>query len=243
MNVIQEPILRRPIKIRPVWLNDVHSQLNWTRVREVETPRTADDLQAAVKVAREKRLKISCAGGRHAMGGQQFGSGNLHLDLCDMNRVLSFDRQRGILEVEAGIQWPQIIDYLLKMQCDGPQAWGIRQKQTGADRLSIGGALAANIHGRGLRMPPFVNDVESFTLVTADGELKECSRTQNRELFRLAIGGYGMFGIVYSVRLRLSRRQRLRRVVKLTTTDELVNDFRNRIQEGCLFGDFQFGID
>lgn len=77
------------------------------------------------------------------MGGQQFGSGNLHLDLCDMNRELSFDRERGILEVEAGIQWPQIIDYLLKTQCDGPDAWGIRQKQTGADRLSIGGALAA----------------------------------------------------------------------------------------------------
>jgi FAD/FMN-containing dehydrogenase len=243
MNVIQEPIVHSAVKIRPVWLNDVHSQLNWTRAREVHTPHAAQDLQTAVRSARERRLKISCAGGRHAMGGQQFGSGNLHLDLCDMNRVLSFDRERGILEVEAGMQWPQIIDYLLKTQCDGPDAWGIRQKQTGADRLSIGGALAANIHGRGLRMPPFANDVESFTLVTADGELVECSRTENSELFRLAIGGYGLFGIVYSVRLRLSRRQRLRRVVKLSTTHDLANEFRNRIQQGCLFGDFQFAID
>ncbi|HUS37474.1 MAG TPA: FAD-binding oxidoreductase [Verrucomicrobiae bacterium] len=243
MNVIPETIVQSPIKIRPVWLNDVHSQLNWTRVREVQTPHGAQDLQDAVRVARKTKLQISCAGGRHAMGGQQFGSGNLHLDLCDMNHVLSFDREHGILEVEAGIQWPQIIDYLLKTQCDGPEAWGIRQKQTGADRLSIGGALAANIHGRGLRMPPFVNDVESFTIVTADGKLLECSRTHNRELFRLTIGGYGLFGIVYSVRLRLSRRQRLRRVVKLTTTDELAQEFQNRIQEGCLFGDFQFAID
>lgn len=243
MNAIQEPIVQSPIKIRPVWLNDVHSQLNWTRVREIQTPHTSTDLQAAVRVAREKHVKISCAGGRHAMGGQQFGSGNLHLDLCDMHRVVSFDRERGILEVEAGIQWPQIIDYLLKAQCDGPDAWGIRQKQTGADRLSIGGALSANVHGRGLRMPPFVNDIESFTLVTAGGELLECSRSQNRDLFQLAIGGYGLFGIVYSVRLRLSRRQRLRRLVKLTTTDELANEFQNRIREGCLFGDFQFAID
>src|SRR5688572_11430290 len=166
------------------------------------------------------------------MGGQQFGSGNLDLAMCDMNRVISFDRERGILEVEAGIQWPQIIDYLLKSQCDGPEAWGIRQKQTGADRLSLGGALAANVHGRGLKMPPIVNDVDSFTLVTANGEFLECSRRKNPELFRLVIGGYGLFGIVYSIHLRLSRRQRLRRVVQLITADELAAQFQQRIQQG-----------
>jgi FAD/FMN-containing dehydrogenase len=243
MNTILEPSVSRAIKIRPVWLNDVHSQLNWTRVRESQTPRCARDVQNAIVSAGEKNLKISVAGGRHAMGGQQFGAGNLHLDLCEMNRVLSFDRERGLIEVEAGIQWPQIIDYLLKNQCDSADAWGIRQKQTGADRLSIGGALAANIHGRGLRMRPFVDDVESFTIVTPEGEFCECSRGRNSDLFRLVIGGYGIFGIVYSVRLRLSRRQRLRRVVKLTRTESLVAEFQNRIDSGCLFGDFQFAID
>ena len=231
------------VQIRPVWLNDVHSQLNWTRVREVRTPRDADDLQRAVTIAHVRNLKISCAGGRHAMGGQQFGAGNLHLDLCGMNRILNFDRENGILEAQSGAQWPQIIDYLLKTQCDGPEAWGIRQKQTGADRLSLGGALAANVHGRGLKMPPFVNDIESFKIVTSHGDLLQCSRKQNTELFRLAIGGYGMFGVVESIRLRLSRRQRLRRLVTLTTSDDLPSDFQKRIGEGCLFGDFQFAID
>src|SRR5258708_3722568 len=106
---------------KAIWLNDVHSKLNWTPVRQVETPR----------------------------------------------------------------------------------ALGIRQKQTGADRLCIGGALASNVHGRGLRMRPFVEDVEAFKLMTANGDLVECTRLVNPELFRLVIGGYGMFGIVYSVRLRL----------------------------------------
>src|SRR5688572_6573815 len=108
MNILQERPTSPAIKIRPVWLNDIHSQLNWTRVQEIRTPRNADALQSAVAFAHDKNLKMACAGGRHAMGGQQFGSGNLHLDLCDMNRVLGFDRERGILEAEAGIQWPQI---------------------------------------------------------------------------------------------------------------------------------------
>src|SRR2546422_5696952 len=52
--------------------------------------------------------------------------------------------------------------HLVDAQQGAAQQWGIRQKQTGADRLSIGGALAANAHGRGLLFKPFVGDVESF---------------------------------------------------------------------------------
>src|SRR6185503_13906433 len=93
------------------------------------------------------------------------------------------------------------------------------------------------------RMPPIVSDIESFTVVTSNAEFLECSRMQNAELFRLVIGGYGLFGIVYSVRLRLARRQRLRRIVKLTTTDHLAAEFQTKIDNGCLYGDFQFAID
>jgi FAD/FMN-containing dehydrogenase len=226
-----------------MWVNDIHSQLNWTRVREILTPGSINDLQWAVRLAREKGLRLSCAGGRHAMGGQQFGAGNLHLDLGGFNEPLQFDHARGIVEVEAGMQWPRLIEWLNAAQADSPESWGIRQKQTGADRLSLGGALSANIHGRGLTLPPFVNDIESFTIVTPEGEVRECSRTENADLFRLAIGGYGLFGLVYSIRLRLARRRRLRRVVKLTTTDALAAEFEQRIKAGFLYGDFQFAID
>jgi len=177
------------------------------------------------------------------MGGQQFGTGNLHLDLCEMNCLLLLDPQRGLVAVETGMQWPQLIDTLTKVQGDRERAWGIRQKQTGADRLCIGGALASNVHGRGLRMRPLVEDVEGFELMTANGNLLECTRLVNPALFRLVIGGYGMFGIVYSARLRLMPRQRLRRVVRMTTTEALPGDFQERINSGFMFGDFQFAID
>src|SRR2546427_5664081 len=110
------------------------------------------------------------------------------------NRVLGFDAARGLIDVEAGIQWPELMRHLVDAQQGAAQQWGIRQKQTGADRLSIGGALAANAHGRGLLFKPFVGDVESFVLVDADGIPRTCSREENAELFRLAIGGDGAFG-------------------------------------------------
>jgi FAD/FMN-containing dehydrogenase len=226
-----------------IWVNDIHSKLNRTLVREIASPGSVADLQRTLVRARECNLKISCSGGRHAMGGQQFGTGNLHLDLTSLNRVLVFDREKGTIEVEAGILWPRLIDWLLIEQKDEKQPWSIRQKQTGADRLSIGGALSANIHGRGLKMRPFVDDIESFTLIKSTGEVLTCSRFENPQLFRLAVGGYGLFGIVYSVCLRLARRERLQRIVELGEIGDLADRFERRIREGFVFGDFQFAID
>ena len=60
---------------------------------------------------------------------------------------------------------------------------------------------------------PIIADVESFTLLDADGRELNCSRSENSELFRLAIGGYGLFGVITSLRLRLVRRQKVERIV------------------------------
>src|SRR2546427_12759978 len=85
------------------------------------------------------------------------------------NRVLGFDAARGLIDVEAGIQWPQLMRPLVDAQQGAAQQWGIRQKQTGADRLSIGGALAAKPHGPGLLVQPFVGGGASVGLVGARG--------------------------------------------------------------------------
>lgn len=157
------------------------------------------------------------------MGGQQFGSGVTVLDTRPMARVLGFDRRQGLIEVEAGIQWPELVDYLLAAQQDRVDQWGIAQKQTGANFFTVGGSVSANCHGRGLTMAPIVGDVESLRLVRADGSVVACSRAQNPELFRLVVGGYGLFGAVYSVTLRLAHRRKLERVVEMITVQRLVD--------------------
>ena len=177
------------------------------------------------------------------MGGQQFGTDTVLLDTRAMNRVLEFDGSSGQIEIEAGIQWPELIRYLVERQRGRALQWGIVQKQTGADHLTIGGSLAANVHGRGLQLPPIIADVECFRLVDADGKLRTCSRRENPELFRLAIGGYGLFGVIASVRLRLAPRRRMQRVVELLDVDDVLGAFEQRIADGCLYGDFQFFVD
>src|SRR6266849_2833077 len=226
-----------------ILVNDIHSQLNSTRVLGISQPRSLEDVQSAVRTARKARKTISVAGGRHAMGGQQFGTDTLLIDIRKLSRVLNLDRKRGIMEVEAGIEWPELIDGYLALQNGDAQTWGIAQKQTGADRLTMSGTIAANAHGRGLKMKPFVSDVESFVLVDATGTAHTCSRTENSELFRLVHGGYGLFGVVTSLRLRLAPRKQVERVVEIQTVDDLIAMFETRIADGFQYGDFQFSIE
>jgi FAD/FMN-containing dehydrogenase len=226
-----------------VWVNDIHSQLNRTRVLRVEQPSTAEAVADVVRRAARDGRAVSIAGGRHAMGGQQFGTDTALLDIGGLTTLGELDGERGEIEVGAGVLWPSLVTALLERQQGAARQWGIVQKQTGADRLTIGGALAANAHGRGLTYAPIVQDVAAFTLVDAQGEIRRCSRTENPELFRLAIGGYGLFGVITSVRLRLAPRRRIERVVEVTDVAGVADRFRSRIADGYLFGDFQYSTD
>ena len=224
-------------------LNDIHSQLNETTMRRVITPRAPAEIQQAIAAVRNEGGSISVAGGRHAMGGQQFLEDGVLLDAGGLNRILELDAERGLVRVEAGILWDDLVRGLREMQQGNERRWSIVQKQTGADRLSIGGALAANGHGRGLTYKPIVQDVESFDLIDADGVMRHCSRTENRELFSLAIGGYGMFGVIYAATLRLMPAHRVRRVVEITDIERLETLFLQRIADGFTYGDFQYKTD
>src|SRR5512138_2143474 len=72
-------------------LNDVHSGLNQTSVHEVVVARSVQDIQRVIERARREERSLSVAGGRHAMGAQQFGTDTLHVDTRSFNRVLNFD--------------------------------------------------------------------------------------------------------------------------------------------------------
>jgi FAD/FMN-containing dehydrogenase len=235
--------MQRPSDNDPSDLDDVHSRLNPTVARIHRRVADEQDIRDALAEAKRLGFPTAVCAGRHAMGGQQFVAGGMQIDMDDMRRVLDFDSTRGFVTAEAGIQWPDLMQYLDAEERNREHDWGIRQKQTGADRFSLGGSVSANVHGRGLRMKPLVDDIEAFTLMDADGNVHRCDRANNANLFSLAIGGYGLFGVITSVTLRLVRWCKVRREVEVTMIEHVLDRFVERIDEGCLYGDFQFAID
>jgi len=224
-------------------VNDVHSQLSGARVFKIVEPKSVDDVRAAFKLAQDEEKSVSVAGGRHSMGGQPFGDQAVLLDIRKLNKVVAFDAQKGLIELESGVQWPQLLEFLQNNAGAGEKPWTFSQKQSGVDKVTIGGSLSANIHGRGLALAPFIGDIESFKLISPRGDLVECSRSANPELFRLVIGGYGLFGFVYTVTLRLVPRRKVQRITEVRAVDGIMRAFAERVADGFAYGEFRFATD
>ncbi|MCK7594886.1 FAD-binding oxidoreductase [Pseudomarimonas salicorniae] len=231
------------VDARNRYRNDIHSRLNPTRHARVFLPEGPEEVAELLVEARSAGKSVACAGAQHAMGGQQFLEDGWLLDTRRMAGVLDFDADRGLVQVAAGTRWPALQRFLAARRDGAGRGWSIAQKQTGADDFSLGGSLASNIHGRGLDRPPLVDDIERFTLVLPQGCALEVDRQREPELFSLAVGGYGLFGVVSDLTLRLRPRQLLQRSVRLLRRDGLAEAFESARREGARFGDFQFAID
>lgn len=228
---------------QPITLNDVHSRLSPTPVGALVPVEGVAGIQETLARARREGRSVSVSGGRYAMGGQPFGRGSLHIDTDSMARVLHGDPDAGLLTIQAGARWPEVVAATHRMGGPHPHGWAIAQKQTGADQLSLGGAVSANVHGRGLHLPPLVDQVEALEVVTPDGELRVVDRQRDPELFRHVVGGYGLFGVVHALTLRLTPRQKVERRVVLSRVDDIVGELEAEAAAGAIYGDFQFSID
>lgn len=223
-------------------VNDVHTGLNPTWVSRIARPASAVEVENLLKDCRKQGRFLSISGSRHAAGGQQFATDSVLLDMRALNRVVGLDPGTGVLHAEAGIEWPELIQGYLELQKDDAR-WGIRQKQGGADHMTLGGAISANAHGHCLGAAPIVGDLEWIEMVTSEGTTKRCSRKENKDLFALAVGGYGLFGVITAAGLRLVPRRKLRRRVETRTTAELAALIAKRTSAGDPYGYFQYSID
>lgn len=231
---------------QPEWANlanDVHSKLNATQHRQIVEVRSGNQVQELLKSQQYEHDSFCIAGGRHSMGGQQFLTDGILLDTRLMNKVIDFCPERGLITVQSGMLWGDLVAELVKLNGQHQCRWSIIQKPTGADDISIGGSLASNIHGRVLGRKPFIADVEQFTAIMADGRREIVSRDKNAELFALTAGGYGMFCFVEDVTIKLAGSTKLLRKVKLIDSKDLIETIEVEQELGALYGDFQFCID
>ena len=224
-------------------LNDVQSRLNETEVRRVVRPRTPDEVRREIQRAVDDGLTICPAGSLHSMGGQQFAAYGVSINSTGLKGIDPLDRESSTIWVQSGATWPELVRWLRQSQRGMSQTLSIIQKQTGADEMTLGGALSSNIHGRVLGRGPIVTDIEAFYLTTPGGERLLCSRESNPELFGLAIGGYGLFGFVDSIKLRLEPRTQMVRQVAEVRTEDVIPILEQRMREGATYGDFQYMTD
>ena len=115
----------------------------------------------------------------------------------ELNRILHFEPDTGVLEIEAGITLDQILRFVV------PRGWFL-PVTPGTKHPTIGGCVAADVHGKNHHVDgSLVSHVEALTLVTAEGDTIRCDRSDYADLFWSCFGGMGLTGFVYSVRMQL----------------------------------------
>ena len=175
-----------------------NARLAPARVAAVDRLETVEALQAALANARAKGLKVSIAGSHHSQGGQTYTAGGVQFDMRGFRKVLAIDTVAQTITVESGATWDEVQRAL------APVGLAIKVMQS-SNIFTVGGTMSANAHGRDLDVTQVVEVVERFHLLKADGEVVEVSRTENPELFSLVIGGYGMYGVILDVTLKVTR--------------------------------------
>jgi FAD/FMN-containing dehydrogenase len=115
------------------------------------------------------------------------------------DRILAFDRERGIVRVEAG--FPLLRLNRLSLPC----GW-FTPVTPGTHYVTIGGMVAADVHGKNHHVAGcFGEHVRSLRLRVADGSILECSDEVEPELFRATLGGMGLTGHILEIEFQLER--------------------------------------
>jgi len=139
------------------------------------------------------------------------------------NRVRAIDTDRMTITVESGATWDEVQRAL------APHRLAVKVMQS-SNIFTVGGTLSANAHGRDLDVTQVVEVVERFGLLLADGRVVEVSRRENPELFGLVIGGYGLYGIILDVTLRVAPDELYEQQATLLDYKDFPAYFAERIQ-------------
>jgi FAD/FMN-containing dehydrogenase len=206
----------------PPFILDDASRLNPTPIfRQVTLGATGEnallqEMRATLGEAASEGRPVAIGGARHSMGGQSLPRNGIAVSMAEP--AIEPDTKGRIYRVGAGVRWRDVIRAL------DPIGFSSAVTQSNHD-FSVGGTLCVNAHGWPVPFGPFGSTVRRFRLMLADGSVVACSESENPDLFRLAIGGYGLFGIVIDAELRMVENSLLEPDMQLMAADALASSF------------------
>jgi len=162
-------------------------------------PSEAGGVAEALETAGDLGLPIALRGAGCSYGDAAFRPESVVLDLSELSRILAWDADTGIIDVDPGVSLAALWRLVI---ADG---WW-PPVVTGTMEPTVGGMLAMNVHGTNNWARGTLGEhCIEFDLAMADGDSLTIAREKDGELFHNIIGSFGQLGIITRARLQMKK--------------------------------------
>lgn len=172
---------------------------NWSGTQtatpaDVLSPRSVDELATMVKTEADRGRRIKAVGSGHSFTGCAVAD-EVQVRLDGLSSIVAADQDSGRVVVGAGTP-------LARLNA-GLDAFGLAMANLGdIDKQTLSGAVSTGTHGTGARLGGLATQVRAVDLVTADGSVLTCSRTENPDVFDAARISIGALGIISALTIK-----------------------------------------
>lgn len=173
------------------------SRMSATHVSRIVEPLSEEDVFESLEDALSSGRTVTARGTRHAMGGHSMSKDGIILDMKRVDHVV-FDASSDTVRCGAGAKWSDVIS-LLNRYGKAPRT--LQSYCT----FSVGGTVSVNAHGitTDFAMAESVSSLKLLRLNGSTGARESLLLRPQDELFGMVVGGFGLFGVIYEVELRV----------------------------------------
>ncbi len=190
----------------------------------------ADDTLIAVirkelKEAAAEQRPFNVGAARHSMGGQAIPRDGTAVTFD--NGAVEIDSANARYLAHAGARWSQVIAKL------DPQGWSPAVMQSNND-FGVAATFSVNAHGWPVPYGPMGATVRSLRMILPSGELVTCSPTENAKLFNMAMGGYGLVGVILDLEVDMVPNTRLQPQFETMAASDFPARFQAAVEDNAV---------
>ncbi len=162
-------------------------------------PRNKEEILALIKYSNKNNFKILAIGSSISWYDTVFNTRNIIVNLKDFKKTFVLDKKKGVLTVSSSYKVSEVIEKINKF------GWTICSSP-GYPHATLGGCVSNDVHGKdSFLYGNFGDNIVEIEIILSNNRLVKCSKTKNQNIFKSAIGGLGLIGIITKLKLKLKK--------------------------------------
>lgn len=121
------------------------------------------------------------------------------INIKHFNNIIDLDEREMTVDVEANIKFPQLIEYLHKYGYQPVFTVDMYHISVGGLICGVGGGSACAKNGA------FHDSIIEMDVLTSDGDIKTCTKDENKNLFFSMPNSYGSLGYIIRVKMLIEK--------------------------------------